>query len=486
MRQTWHIFMKDARRLRFEIVVICALTAVYAWLQGHWSPLYNRQTKLLNGAVDTLRFFVLPMAWWYLVSRTVYAEPIPGDRQFWITRPYRRTSLLGAKLLFMMVFVSFPLMLADCFILTLKGLSPLESPAGLLWHALMVFATILLPMIALASITDSFATGTLVGLVIIALLLGLDSILRSSLGTYTEFRGKVDWIVASMAVLVVLSPVLAIMILQYRARRTWVSRVIFVSAAAVLALCGDRFPPGYTTWALQTRLLRPRIDTSSISAVVCPGSSPAPTVPRSRWITMPPDLARVTLPIRFYGLPSGTTAVGDVMLGELTPPNGRPLKTLLWFGASQDAMAWNDAFVERSLFEQIKGRPMRLHLNVYLTVLGDAHTVSVPLGGGPYRVPGVGMCEFFPGGFGDTFLSCWAPFRQPPYVLPQFDINPHGYRARREDTPFPAGGGINPIAESVWGVPKTATTLTMTTMQPLAHLRRELDIPNVRLADFAN
>ena len=30
MRQTWHIFLKDARRLRFEIAVMLALTAAYA------------------------------------------------------------------------------------------------------------------------------------------------------------------------------------------------------------------------------------------------------------------------------------------------------------------------------------------------------------------------------------------------------------------------------------------------------------------------
>jgi hypothetical protein len=425
------------------------------------------------------------MAWWYLASLAVYAEPIPGNRQFWITRPYRRTSLLGAKLLFVAAFVSFPLMLADSFILILKGFSPLENPAGLLWHALMIFAVILLPMIALASITEGFATGTLAGLVTIGSFLGLDSVL-SSLDTYTSFRGKVTWIAASVGVLIVLPAVLAIVILQYRARRTAISRLIFVCAVAVLALCGDRLLPGYTSWVLQTHLLGSRIDTSSISVAFSPGSAPEPTSPRSRWIKMPPELARVTLPIRSYGAPPGTTVVADVMLGELTLPNGKVSKTSLWFGASQDVMAWNDAFLERSVFERIKDTPMRMHLTVYLTVLGDPHTVSVPFGGGPYRVPGVGMCGFFPGGFGGTTLSCWAPFRHPTYVLPQFGNNPWERPPMREYSPFPAEWGINPIADSLWGVPMKATSLTMTTMQPLAHIRREVDMPNVRLADFAN
>src|SRR5208337_3681267 len=116
MRQAWHIFLKDVRRLRYELIVILAMTAAYAWLQGHWSPLYSAQNGRVNLTAGLLRGFLLPMAWWYLASLAVYGEPLPGDRQFWVTRPYRWTSLLGAKLLFIVAFVSFPLLLADCLI----------------------------------------------------------------------------------------------------------------------------------------------------------------------------------------------------------------------------------------------------------------------------------------------------------------------------------------------------------------------------------
>src|SRR5208337_225154 len=87
MRQTWHIFLKDARRLRYEIIVILVLTAAYAWLQGHWSPLSSLQARRLNQMAGMVRVFLLPLAWWYLASLAVYGEPLPGDRQFWVTRP---------------------------------------------------------------------------------------------------------------------------------------------------------------------------------------------------------------------------------------------------------------------------------------------------------------------------------------------------------------------------------------------------------------
>ena len=64
MRQTWHIFLKDARRLRYDIILIGALTAVYVWLQGHVWTFDTLQIGKLKGAAGILRVFLLPMAWW--------------------------------------------------------------------------------------------------------------------------------------------------------------------------------------------------------------------------------------------------------------------------------------------------------------------------------------------------------------------------------------------------------------------------------------
>jgi hypothetical protein len=34
----------------------------------------------------------------FLIARSIHAEAIPGDRQFWLARLYVRCSLFGAKL----------------------------------------------------------------------------------------------------------------------------------------------------------------------------------------------------------------------------------------------------------------------------------------------------------------------------------------------------------------------------------------------------
>jgi hypothetical protein len=423
------------------------------------------------------------MAWWYLASLAVYGEPLPGDRQFWVTRPYRWTSLLGAKLLFIVAFVSFPLLLADCFILTLQGFHPWANPGGLLWHEVAVFVVLLLPMIAVACITTSFARVVLVGLATIISIVVLETVLSPYGNTMIGFSVEGEWIGGSLLCLVLLSTALAIMILQYRARRTWVSRTIFV-AAVLLLLCSGRFLPWDITFALQSRLVKSRIDTSSITAVFSRGSGPPPTVSPARQ-----DAVRVSLPVRLYGVPAGTTAAVDAMWADLTLPNGNPLKTLLSFGETPPDTVWHDALVERSVFERLKSTPVQLHLTIHLTVLGNPHTEDVPLGGGPRRVPGVGLCEFDPRGPDRAALSCRAPFRQPAYVLAQFDKYDKDVpteQQRVDYSPYPAEFGISPISEYSWPVPTGATTLAFTTMKPLAHIRRELDIPNVQLAEFAN
>jgi hypothetical protein len=483
MRQAWHIFLKDVRRLRYEVIVILALTAAYAWLQGHWSPLSSLRAVRLNQMANMLRIFLLPMAWWYLASLAVYGEPLPGDRQFWVTRPYRWTSLLGAKLLFIVAFVSFPLLLADCFILILQGFQPWANSGCLLWHAVAVFAVLLLPMIAVACITTSFGQVVLAGLATIVSIVLLESVLSPYGGTtMIGFGVGGGWVEGSLVCLVLLLAALAIMILQYRARRTWVSRMILCVAAA-LVLGGGRFLPWDTTFALQSRLVKSRIDTSSITAVFSPGSGPPPTVSPERQ-----DTVRVSLPVRIYGAPSGTTTVVDAMWAELTLPNGKPLKTLLFFQETSPDVVWHDAPVERDLFERLKSTPVRLHLTIYLTVLGNLHTEGVPLERGPSRVPGVGLCEFDPRGPDRTALRCRAPFRQPAYVLARFDKFDKEVPREQQQvdySPYPAEFGISPISNYSWLVPTGATTLAFTTMKPLAHVRRELDIPKVQLAEFA-
>jgi hypothetical protein len=125
MRQALHIFAKDVRCLWYEIAIVLIIAVDYAYLQCLSHPPYVLATVLLA---------LQPIAWPFLVVRAVHEEPLPGDQQFWITRPYSWRSLLAAKVLFMLAFLHLPLFLADCVILAWHGFSPLPYLPGLLWR----------------------------------------------------------------------------------------------------------------------------------------------------------------------------------------------------------------------------------------------------------------------------------------------------------------------------------------------------------------
>ena len=67
----------------------------------------------------------------------------------------------------------------------------------------------------------------------------------------------------------------------------------------------------------------------------------------------------------------------------------------------------------------------------------------------------------------------------------RFDKEVPREQQRVDYSPYPAEFGISPISDYSWPVPTGATTLAFTTMKPLAHIRREFDIPKIQLVEFA-
>ena len=475
MQQALHIFVKDVRRLRYDILVVLVLTATFAWCEGHRTPfLIDKLTPpafLLEG--------LLPLGWWYLVAEAVFGEPLPGDCQFWVTRPFRWQSLLTAKLLFIAAFVNLPLLVSDCSVLALQGLHPFADPEALAWRQVVMAATLIFPMTALACITVSIAKMvlTLLGLVAFIVLVSIPKI-----GPPSYLWGSLYWVQVSLGVVAIAAAALVVMVVQYRTRRTAVSRVI-IGSVIILVFVGARWLPWNVGYAIQSRLVRSQIETSSVSAQFEPeGSPPAATT------QAPPDSVRVSLPIRFRGVPAQTVAKIDGMVAEFTPPEGKPSELRLW--GSETDTPWHEMVVDRKLFERVKDQPLHLHVTILLTLFGDLHTERMPLERGMRRVPGVGQCGAEPIEVSKlTYLSCMAPFRLPSRTVPRFDNGPPVEGAVVIPySPYPAEFGVSPMSISRWQLPNQpgATGITINTMQLLAHVRRDLDIPSVRLADFVH
>jgi hypothetical protein len=491
MRQTWHIFLKDARRLRYDIIVTLIITAAFAWCTAHRCPIFENRVDVAAQWLTLL----LPIAWWYLVARAIYGESPAGDRQFWVTRPYRWTSLLAAKFLFIAVFITMPFLLSDCAILALQGFHPSDYLAGLAWHPLVMSVVILLPVAALASITESLAEVTLAVLAVMAVLI-LPSVLFGIAGR-APWEGSRGLISSSEAFLELLAIALTILILQYRSRRTGLSRIL---AGAYLGLGFIPFslvPPGAAR-AVESWFFKSETDTTSISLQFQPRGHPPAKVKK-----MDPDnRVPVILPIAYSGVPSGEVAIGGMEV-KIILPNGQ-LSEPQPMREAVDDKSWSWMFVEPALYGRVKNTSLRLHVTLFLTLYGNPHTESMPVEGhfvihsfahrlgvsdsaGPHHVPGIGVCASH---VFDTYTlaRCFVPFRLPDRTLAQVDNGtPLMGQGEYGGTPYPASLGISPMDRVDWQFPVQtgATAIVFTTWQPLAHIRRELDIPNVRLADFA-
>ena len=203
MKQTIHIFLKDTRYLRIEIGVFVLLAAIFAWVGGR---LAGSELLLEAGAI-------------YLIARVVHADPIPGDCQFWLTRPYDRMSLAGAKLLFIVAFVCTPICVAQIAMLLARGFPLLSGIPGLLWSQVVIFFVSALLIAALAATTSN----TLI-VILALLLLGAATLIGEifypvATNTRLPYRPSgPDWIRQYLALAILALTAAFVLFRQYRDR----------------------------------------------------------------------------------------------------------------------------------------------------------------------------------------------------------------------------------------------------------------------------
>ena len=123
MTQPIHILRKDVRHLWPEIAVSICLLIALAWIVPHtWptdapNPLAEQNNlPWLFPVLGAFVRFLIPVVWVVVVSRLVHDEPLVGDRQFWITRPYTWYNLLASKLLFIVLFLYVPLLVMQAWL----------------------------------------------------------------------------------------------------------------------------------------------------------------------------------------------------------------------------------------------------------------------------------------------------------------------------------------------------------------------------------
>ena len=376
------IFRKDVRRFWWEITITMGVVAALAWQD------INRY-DYIPGQMESLLNLLVGAAWAYLIAVVIQQESLVGDKQFWLTRPIPRASLVAAKVLFAVAFIHAPAFIADAVILGVHGLHPLAWLPQLLWKQLVIAGVVTIPAAALASITKNvsqFAVAAFSAVIAAVLLAGPTDAVPWRPEEPLR-RGLPLALIAVCGAIVLVN--------QYRFRRT---------AAGWIGWCFALLSAGVLYANLPSEPLGPsRSRSGGVSLVYAPEQSR-----RTPALYRVNSGQQIAIPVKMVGLPPGyqfsvktssvTQVSSDSNLSWQIKPYPRYANrpdefrgTFISAVARPDA-AWLYLQSTISGLSSMKGRTihMRGSLDVDLWRMGEA---------GSFRmneravVPGVGVCS---------------------------------------------------------------------------------------------
>jgi hypothetical protein len=404
MNQAGHIFAKDARHLRWEIAISLALVAAYAWTTpSGWLPerfggeVANVELRVVAAILSLL----VPVSWWILITRLVQDESLVGDQQWWITKPYEWTSLLGAKLLFLLTFVLLPLFVARCVVLAEGGFRPFGYLPGVSFGLMLMTGAVVVPLIALAAVTSSFGrmTLTLLG-IFLAVLVVMVLMAFADQGSFSAPAGGI----AAFVVIVVAAA--SAIVLQYARRRVWVSRLVLAGGALLMAgaaclgslpgMIANMYPRGSAPLQLA-------LDTTSHTSSLTQYAGK--------------DRVGLSVPVTVSGIAEGTAVNLDADQLTVVAQDGRQWSSTWENLSGARYLSSSDReslpiMVKKAFYEQERALPVTLRLRFAVTELKVDGETQMAMPGHEFVVPSFGICT--PAGSEQMGgMECRAPLHQP-------------------------------------------------------------------------
>jgi hypothetical protein len=381
MKHILHILKKDMTRFRIEILLVF-LSAVIS--VRNETP----QAGVQKPAVFSALFWI---AGTLLTSMVVHAEAIPGNKLYWLTRPYRWKSLLAEKLLFLFLFVGLPPVLVMFVSLVGAGFSLGEFFPSLVLREVTILVVWILPVAALAAVTEGLAS-FLVGLLFVgALSTALSGLLCCS-PNQQLYPHALVWVPATLASLILTCGAVAVLFIQYKQRRTILGRACIAVTVilGVVMLISTPLALGMQVQSLFSR----DIDHSSM------GVSLSNEV-------FSDDHGRGFL-LDLEGTPPGLNAHADVLVGEVIDKDGQAtdfsMRDIVLTSHTPAGTTRIHAFMSDSDIARLRGKPVTVRGSVYVTLFtaprswqqsaSETKTVvdGVRCGPAPYR-PDVFTCR---------------------------------------------------------------------------------------------
>jgi hypothetical protein len=483
MREAYFLFRTDVRHLRLQLAGLLALMGLLAYAEAatprkpEWST-----------AGQACQWLLIPAAW-YLVVLAIHEQKLPGNRQYWLTRPYPRRSLLLAKALFVAAFLNVPLLVLQGAALAANGLSPLGYWRALVARQFFFTALVVLPAAALAAVTTSlpqFAIGAFAGF-------GVVLLIELGGGHPPTGWGGLGWIESSAVGALAFAIFSGVVLLQYAQRKTLLAASLWAGGVAACALLPvlDLWPAGF---AIQKRLGARPAEASTVRLRFDAARDPAESGSLRPRRSDHPELLPLAIPVQLTGIPaamallSERTAVAIEAPGGISwdsgwqpPPEPRALRTADPF--------WQFLLVDREFFDRVKDRPVHLRIRAAFTLLGAPASTTLPVPAEARWVPEVGFCWASPARF-----LCFSPFAHAAWVEaearpePPASPDPVPMRPEISYAPYPTTIGFGlwkTDLDAMWMRPMPWKEIAIQTRRALAHFELDLDIPQIRLAPYA-
>lgn len=535
----WHIFKKDLKLLWPLVATVATVHLLNAVLQLKLAH-FNEPLELANMARMLSYAVFLGIA--ALIVTAVHEDPVPGDRQDWLVRPIRRADLLLAKILFVLIAVHGPMLLADLGRGLALGFGFADSLSAALSRALLLLLAISLPVLALAAMTRTAVQligGALAlflicnALILLTQYLGLwgrsEPLSAGAISNGIVWMASTSWFAGALAAAAVIIP------LQYFRRATIPARGIAlgmtVLAQTVLIV------PWAWGFSLQQRL------------------SPDPALADAVAVTFEPDLGRLAsepnvprldprlrktvierpansawLPLRVSGLAPDSFVISDSALIRIVSRDGEVLfrgrttgdpqtTGVPFFGPTYvddfsirtttggDVSTHELITLPAKIYEIARNQPLRVELDYAFTLYRVEASSALPALDGDTSIANFGWCKTRIDDDADEVeLACLNPGRAPncgTIVLENARDglqNPPFNPCRRDYAPYDVLLFLDPIFRFGGGIPfrdpqglakfpvdgsqLADAQVLLKSYRPVAHFTRQLVIPEIRLGDW--
>jgi len=517
----WHILRKDVRLLWAFALAVAAIHVANAALRC-WTGVLQEPHQLVG--VAGLLSLVSVLGIIVLTITVMHQDAVPGVRQDWLIRPIKRGDMILAKVLFVVLIVQIPLLLADLGEGLMEGFGlplSLEAAAGRNFAVLCYFS---LPALMFGAVTrnivECFIVAVIGLIVYVTIFVGY---MVMVLGIKTSVGGTgLQWVFAATWYTLALAGAALVISLQYLRRRTNLARGIIGAGGAIVVL--SSFLPWHTAFALQQGLSK---EPSAANAIVLAFN---PLLGRFQ---LPSGAAAATsaalyLPLRVTGVPAAAVMLTDRANVRITDISGRTLYegrsnlSVDGVGSIQDARlevrqsassdtaadVYQRIFVPAAVYAKLSNEPVSLQIDYSMTLLRTKGELSIPAVGGHAKLGNLGWCATRIDGEGDDVqLHCMDTRRGPSCFTAILEHRPSGLRNPEAHVCYP---DYTPFDANVWpealsrfagevpffdrsglihypvdGTKLADARLIIETYEPRDHFTRQLSIPNIRLSDFA-